>query len=382
MDFRCTHFAAARCRSCELLQLGVSGSADSKQSLLLQLFPDVSLQPMQFSSTPAGSRIRARLAVNWQSSPLTFGFFDQQQRIVPIADCPLHHPLISAAVPFLAEFIQQARLSPYDPDQDSGELKFVVLTAAPDSSQLMVQWVLRSQESISRIRSLWNRLSQSGQTTVHVMGAGIQSQRTSRIGADLEFSISQTQQLEIRFGELRLFFSPGGFVQTNHEIATRLYAAAGQRIALGTPGRVLDLYCGSGGFGLMAAMQGRRVLGLEKSQVAVENACTSAAVMGLNAEFRQCSLDASLEALADAGRFSTVICNPPRRGLDPASRALIQALAPQRVLYSSCSPQSLARDIQLLAPQFRPCWMQGFDMFPLTEHFEVLCELEQTGSKS
>ena len=200
MDFRCTHFAAARCRSCELLPLGVSGSADSKQSLLLQLFPDVSLQPMQFSSTPAGSRIRARLAVNWQSSPLTFGFFDQQQRIVPIADCPLHHPLISAAVPFLAEFIQQARLSPYDPDQDSGELKFVVLTAAPDSSQLMVQWVLRSQESISRIRSLWNRLSQSGQTTVHVMGAGIQSQRTSRIGADLEFSISQTQQLEIQIG--------------------------------------------------------------------------------------------------------------------------------------------------------------------------------------
>lgn len=59
MDFRCTHFAAARCRSCELLPLGVSGSADSKQSLLLQLFPDVSLQPMQFSSTPAGSRIRS-----------------------------------------------------------------------------------------------------------------------------------------------------------------------------------------------------------------------------------------------------------------------------------------------------------------------------------
>ena len=72
----------------------------------------------------------------------------------------------------------------------------------------------------------------------------------------------------------------------------------------------------------------------------------------------------------------------PRRGLDPASLELIQRLAPQRVLYSSCSPQTLARDLQLLSGQFQPIWMQGFDMFPLTEHFEVLCELELTVGKS
>ncbi|MFM7864583.1 MAG: 23S rRNA (uracil(747)-C(5))-methyltransferase, partial [Planctomycetaceae bacterium] len=75
-------------------------------------------------------------------------------------------------------------------------------------------------------------------------------------------------------------------------------------------------------------------------------------------------------------------CNPPRRGLDAASLELIQRLAPQRLLYSSCSPQTLARDLRLLAGNFRPVWMQGFDMFPLTEHFEVLCELERTGGKN
>ncbi|MFN5897618.1 MAG: hypothetical protein ACK48Y_08840 [Planctomyces sp.] len=80
--------------------------------------------------------------------------------------------------------------------------------------------------------------------------------------------------------------------------------------------------------------------------------------------------------------FPTIICNPPRRGLDPASLELLQRLAPQRVLYSSCSPQTLARDLQLLSGQFQPIWMQGFDMFPLTEHFEVLCELELTVGKS
>jgi 23S rRNA (uracil747-C5)-methyltransferase len=382
VDFSCQHFEVERCRSCELLPLQVHGSVSRRQVLLRQLFPDVNLQPLQYSSNPAGSRIRARMAVDWQQSPLGFGFFDQRQQVVPVEDCPLHHPLITQSIPTLREFLLRAQLTPFDPDRNSGELKFVVLTAAPDAGQVMVQWVLRSQESVSRIRSVWRKMSPADRGTVHVMGVGIQPLRSSQIGAELELCVSEERSLQIRFGDLPLFFGPGSFIQTNHEIATRLYSAAGQRISGGVPGPVLDLYCGAGGFGLMAASHGRAVVGLEKSATAIENARRSAELMGVAAEFRQCSLEADQTMLAADEYFSTIICNPPRRGLDPASIELIQRLAPQRVLYSSCSPQTLARDLQLLSGQFQPIWMQGFDMFPLTEHFEVLCELELTVGKS
>lgn len=382
MDFHCQHFSARRCQSCELLPLTVAGSVGQKQNLLAQLFPAVSLQPLQYCSDPTGSRIRARMAVDWKQSSPTFGFFDQRQQVVPVEDCPLHHPLISRTVPFLREFLLRARLTPFDPDRNTGELKFVVLTAAPDSESLMIQWVLRSQEAVSRIRSVWRRLSQADRGCVRVMGIGIQPLRSSQIGAELELNVSEESSLRIRFGQLSLYFGPGSFIQTNHEIAARLYLAAGQRIAAGVPGPVLDLYCGAGGFGLMAASQGRAVLGLEKSAAAVENARRAAADMRLNAVFRQCSLESEQAVLNQSSDFSTVICNPPRRGLDEASLELIQRLAPERVLYSSCSPQTLARDLQLLSENFHPIWMQGFDMFPLTEHFEVLCELERTGGKN
>lgn len=382
MDFSCQHFAAERCRSCELLPLQVPGSVSRKQLLLRQLFPEVDLQQLQYCSNPAGSRIRARMAVDWKQSLLGFGFFDQRHQVVPVEDCPLHHPRITQSIPVLREFLLRAQLTPFDPDRNSGELKFVVLTAAPDTGQVMVQWVLRSQEAVSRIRSVWRKLAPADHDLVHVMGVGIQPLRTSQIGAETELCVSEETSLKIRFGNLPLFFGPGSFIQTNHEMATRLYSAAGQRITEGIPGPVLDLYCGAGGFGLTAASHGRTVLGLEKSATALENARRSAELMEVAAEFRQCSLESDPTMLAVNGHFSTIICNPPRRGLDPASLALIQRLAPQRVLYSSCSPQTLARDLQLLAGQFQPIWMQGFDMFPLTEHFEVLCELERTGGKS
>jgi len=382
MDFHCQHFSARRCQSCDHLPLTFAGSVSQKQNLLAQLFPGVSLQPLQHCSDPNGSRIRARMAVDWKQSSPTFGFFDQQQRVVPVEDCPLHHPLISQAVPFLREFLLRARLTPFDPDHNTGELKFAVLTAAPDSESLMIQWVLRSQEAVSRIRSAWRRLSLADRGCVRVMGIGIQPLRTSQIAAELELNVSEESSLRIRFGQLSLFFGPGSFIQTNHEMAARLYQAAGQRIAAGVPGPVLDLYCGAGGFGLMAASHGRAVRGLEKSAAAVENARRAAVEMGFTAEFRQCSLASEQDLLNQSSGFSTVICNPPRRGLDAASLELIQRLAPQRLLYSSCSPQTLARDLRLLAGNFRPVWMQGFDMFPLTEHFEVLCELERTGGKN
>ena len=382
MDFHCQHFSARRCQSCDHLPLTFAGSVSQKQNLLAQLFPGVSLQPLQHCSDPNGTRIRARMAVDWKQSSPTFGFFDQQQRVVPVEDCPLHHPLISQAVPFLREFLLRARLTPFDPDHNTGELKFAVLTAAPDSESLMIQWVLRSQEAVSRIRSAWRRLSLADRGCVRVMGIGIQPLRTSQIAAELELNVSEESSLRIRFGQLSLFFGPGSFIQTNHEMAARLYQAAGQRIAAGVPGPVLDLYCGAGGFGLMAASHGRAVLGLEKSAAAVENARRAAVEMGFTAEFRQCSLESEQDLLDQSSGFSTVICNPPRRGLDAASLELIQRLAPQRLLYSSCSPQTLARDLRLLAGNFRPVWMQGFDMFPLTEHFEVLCELERTGGKN
>ncbi|MBC7968020.1 MAG: methyltransferase, partial [Fuerstia sp.] len=100
-----------------------------------------------------------------------------------------------------------------------------------------------------------------------------------------------------------------------------------------------------------------------------------------NAQFHCRSLDQFTVGELTAQNFDTIICNPPRRGLDTASVALIQSLKPMLLLYSSCNPVTLQRDIQLLTDDYDLEQLQPFDMFPYTDHFEVLALLSIRDSR-
>lgn len=377
--FSCRHFDALTCRSCSYLDQPAGVVISEKQSHLQNLFPDVALQPAVACDTPFGSRIRARLAVTGTFDSPVFGFFNDLQQVVPVADCPLHHPLITGAMQTVAEFVRSAKLTPYSPEQNAGELKFLVLTASPSHNQLMIQWVLRSREAVDRIRSLWRRLSAAERGSLSVMSIGIQGQRSSRIYGEEDIRISETQRLPIQFGPVKLALGSGSFVQTNHEIASKLYLAAEQRLAGGRPERVLDLYCGTGAFSLLAGKCGHDVLGIDITPESIASAMDSAQSQRITARFACRSLQAfQAEELADRA-FDTVICNPPRRGLDDATKTLIQNIQPRRILYSSCNPETLRRDLEPLKGTMEIRFLQLFDMFPMNRHYEVLCELVRRG---
>jgi 23S rRNA (uracil747-C5)-methyltransferase len=372
----CHHFAAQRCRSCSLLDL----SAEQAHQRQLQVLRDALPALCEFDSpvwcnTPGGTRIRGRLAVAGSADSPVFGFFNDDHKVVPAADCPLHNSLITDSLEWLQQFVRAARLEPYSPETDRGELKFIVLTASPSAGQLMVQWVLRSRESVDRVRSVWRRLSVVERGCVAVMSAGVQPKRSSQITCEVDFSISDQQMLEIAWTEpaVSLFVAPGSFVQSNYQIAGALYAAAAAKLQELRPRRVLDLYCGSGAFALLAAQTHAEVLGVDVSPSSIECARAAAARHNLPAEFRVCPAG-TLQSSEFPQRFDVVICNPPRGGLDTATVNLLRELEPASILYSSCNPTTLARDLQLLSDRYAAAWMRPFEMFPATTHWEVLCQ--------
>lgn len=371
----CPYFPAGTCRSCACLDQTPEQVLDAKQAHLQGLFPECAVAPAVACQAMIGSRIRARLAVSGQPESAVFGFFDEQQRVIPVEDCPLHHSLITGAIDGLRDFVRQARLQPYDPERNTGELKFVVLTASPSHGGLMIQWVLRSRESVDRIRRVWGQLTEDLRRVWQVMSVGIQSQRSSRIQGDIEIGISDTQRLPIRFGSVELGVGSGSFVQTNHEIASALYLAVEQKLADQPRGRVLDLYCGTGAFSLLAGRCGHDVVGIDITEEAIASAVESATRQGLATRFVCQSLQTLPADETAAGRYDTVICNPPRRGLDDAAEALIRRVQPRRLIYSSCNPETLRRDVDRWRGVFRIRFLQLFDMFPMNRHYEVLCEL-------
>jgi 23S rRNA (uracil747-C5)-methyltransferase len=385
---KCAYHEQQICNSCTLLGLEYNLTLQQKTQALATLFPDVAIGAFRGVSSPQGGRIRARLAVSGSLDNLQIGFFDDQQKVVPVDQCPLHHVLINDSIARIRQMIQTARLAPYDPGSDRGELKFVVLTCSPSHQQLMIQFVLRSKESVDRIRSLWRKMTEAERHGIAVMSINIQPARSSAISGREEVVVSEQTMLPIRFDagnnvNRDLLFGPQSFLQTNYEIASALYAAARGMIQSSEAKRVLDLYCGVGAFSLTACSTEQSVVGIDISENAIACANETVRRSGLShAEFQCRSLDCTSADQLTNSDFDTIICNPPRRGLDAASRALIFAIHPQQVLYSSCNPATLQRDIAELAGKYQLVELYPFDMFPFTTHFEVLALLQRKAVRS
>ena len=409
----CPDFMAGRCRSCGLLDHSYEQSLVVKHRALRELFPNVNVLPFVPVTSAAGSRIRAKLAVFGSLEQPQIGFLDEQKQIVAVDQCPLHHPLINDFTRQLPDIIREARLTPYDRLTDRGELKVVVVTCSPTSRKLMVQFVLRSREAVDRIRRLWRHLfspfspsqgeplslrrhrewptradrpdegvrresTGAEDSIISVLSVNLQPIRSPLINGPDEILISEQTSLPIPFGSTELLFGPQSFLQTNHEIASALYAAAGQILRARSSDDVLDLYCGVGAFALTAAASARSVLGIEVSSNAIDCATEAARRNGtVQTHFLCSSLDRFTASELPGQKFDTVICNPPRRGLDDASIALIRAVRPETLVYSSCNPVTLARDLERLARDYRLLQLQPFDMFPFTSHCEVLAVLQQ-----
>jgi 23S rRNA (uracil747-C5)-methyltransferase len=165
---------------------------------------------------------------------------------------------------------------------------------------------------------------------------------------------------------------PQSFFQTNTTVAAALYAQASAWIDEVDPASMWDLYCGVGGFALHAARPGRAVTGIETSAEAIRSAKQSAREAGL-VDLRFAADDATEHALRSRPEQTPelVVVNPPRRGIGPALADWLEASDVQHVVYSSCNPVTLAKDLARM-PSLRLRRARVLDMFPQTGHLEAV----------
>jgi 23S rRNA (uracil1939-C5)-methyltransferase len=192
--------------------------------------------------------------------------------------------------------------------------------------------------------------------------------------------ITGVDRLEEELGGLRLRISPQAFLQTNTEMAERLYGLAIEYASLNGFERVYDLYCGIGTIALLLAPRVAEVWGLELLEEAIADAIAGARLNEIdNARFFAGDVRVSLrELVARAGRPDVVVVDPPRAGLSrKVVRRIIEA-APQRVVYVSCNPTTLAPNAaQLGDAGYRLRRVRPVDMFPQTPHIECVALLER-----
>ena len=390
----CAYFDAGRCRSCSLLDVAYAEQLAGKQERARELIDAFATSHGQsidwlapVASETAGFRTKAKLVIGGTADAPTLGILDGEQRGVDLEGCPIVAEPIRSVLPTLAAFITTARLVPYDIPARRGELKYLIITTN-GRGQLMLRFVLRSTESVARIRkhlpALRAELPQLRVATVNLL-----PEHKAVLEGDEELWLTDERALELPFGGLALNLLPRSFVQTNESIAAKLYATGAAWAAELEPATAWDLYCGIGGFALHLAAARRslrsggaasrndpiRVTGVELSEDAVESAAMVAESAGLGAVF--IAADATQWALAQASAPDLVVVNPPRRGIGTDLANWLEESGVPHVLYSSCNAESLARDLAAM-PGLRPTRAQVFDMFPHTAHFETLVLLERS----
>ena len=367
----CHHFDAGRCRSCSWLGLPYDVQLVDKQRQVAALV-DAAWEP-PVASAQLGFRNKAKMVVSGSVDDPTLGILNPAGGGTDLRDCPLHTAGIRSALPVLADFVRTAALTPYDVPGRRGELKHLLVTESPDG-ELMVRFVLRSQEPVARIRKHLPALRDALPALV-VASVNLQPEHKAILEGDREILLTEQETLTMRVAGLGLHLRPQSFFQTNTAMAGELYERARAWTADLAPASVWDLYCGVGGFALSLARPAVSVTGIEVSSEAVASATLTATEAGLP-DVRFEAGDATAYAIGASSPPDLVVVNPPRRGIGSELSSWLEASSVAHVLYSSCNAVTLAKDLAAM-PSLRPVRGQLLDMFPNTGHYEVLTLLQR-----
>ncbi len=393
---QCHYFDAGVCRSCTLMGQPYAEQVAAKEALARELLAPFEAGGSKregtaggiawlpaVTSTESGFRAKAKMVVGGTVDSPTLGILDAAGRGVDLRRCGIIAPGILAAFPALIAGITRMGLAPYDVPARRGELKHLIVTEAGDGA-LLVRYVVRSQSAVASIRAHLPWL-QDALPQLAVVTANLLPEHKAVLEGEVEVVLTERAVLPIEVGDVTLQVRPQSFVQTNTAIAAALYRQARDWVDALDPASVWDLYCGVGGFALHCAGpsgSGRAVLGVEVSADAVASAELARdalfAADGDRGRIRFIAADATAFALAAAPDAvpALVIVNPPRRGLGADLTGWLERRGPAHVVYSSCNVESLARDLAAM-PSYRVARARVLDMFPQSNHFEVITLLDR-----
>ena len=363
-----------QCGGCQLQHASPTAQLELKRSILTETLvrlgglTDVDVPPLIASPEVYGYRHRARLAVvTPKGKTASLAYHEEgSHRLVPIAACPLLATRLNEAIAHLNRALAGSGVL-------ATVLQEVRLALSVTTGELMIQY--EAERCTRRQAEGWFERVRTGlaglKGQVLIAGRGLQQRRW------VDGETALTEQV----AGLRLRCSDRSFVQANWRLNETLvetvidWTLTGQDRA---PLRVLELYAGIGNFGLPLARGGALVTLVEANPAALADARYNARVNHVGrCRFRQGPAEAILDA-SMPDEYDLVLMDPPRTGLSKEALAGLLRLRPHRLVYLSCDPPTLARDLRAMREAgYRMMRVQGFDMFPQTMHIETLVELTQ-----
>ena len=332
--------------------------------------------PILAAPTCYGYRNKAQYPVASRKGRAFAGFFKAgTHEVIENSRCLILPEETDQVKEVVMDYVNQFRVSAYDEIEHKGLLRHIYVRRGAVSGQILVCLVVNGR-SIPKAHQLIGRLKAIPGFTTLVLG--VNTRKGNAILGDEFITLFGPGYIEDTLCGLNFRLSPRSFYQVNHHQAQRLYEAAISQAEITKEDTVLDLYCGVGTITLAMASAAGKVIGVEVIPQAVEDARDNAQRNGIeNAEFFCGDAgQAALELEAKGIKADVVVVDPPRKGLNADTIEALARFAPRRIVYVSCDPATLARDVALLKERgYVLKNALAADLFPRCSHVESVVTL-------
>lgn len=374
-----------RCGGCNLQHMDYNAQLDFKTRLVRDSLErigglkDVYIHEAIGMKNPYNYRNKAQYPVAFVDGRIITGFYQaHSHNVVYSKDCGIQDVLSNKVREAVGEFIEEKDISAYDELSGEGLVRHILTRVGFNTGEVMVVLVINGgsiPHADELVTSLTDKIP-----SVKSIYLNVNKENTNIILGRKNIKLFGEDAISDVIGGYRFLISPHSFFQVNPVQTEVLYSKALEYAALTGTETLFDLYCGTGTISLYMSAKARMVYGVEVVEEAVSDAQRNSVLNGVsNVEFIAGEVEKAVPLLYDKGiRADVVVLDPPRKGCDESLLSLLVEMQPERIVYVSCNPATLARDLKYLDGQgYKAQEAQPVDMFPWTGHVEAAILLQR-----
>lgn len=367
---------AKKCGGCDYQGISYEEQLEKKQAYMKKLMkPFGKVNPIVGMDDPYHYRHKVQAAFDCtRRGQIVAGVYEKKSHdVVDIESCLIENEEADAIIRDIKGMLRSFRIKTYDEDTGYGLLRHVLVRKGYHSGQIMVVLVLASP--ILPSKNNFVKALRKVHPDISTVVININERRTSMVLGERNITVYGKGYIEDELCDCTFRISPTSFYQVNPEQTELLYQKAIEYAGLTGKETVIDAYCGTGTIGLIASRSADKVIGVELNRDAISDAIINAKRNDIsNIRFYHEDAGKFMVDMAARGeKADVVIMDPPRSGSDEAFLSSVVKLAPGRVVYVSCGPDTLARDLKYLTKHgyhMEEC--TPYDMFPFTRHIETV----------
>ena len=375
---------ANTCGGCQVMHIDYKHQLKMKEKRVKDTLERIGkinteLLPIIGMENPYKYRNKAQMPVGVLDGKAILGFFKKGTHDIVDTDyCYIQAPINSEIIKLVKQYIESYKISVYDEKTGKGLLRHLVTKVAFKTGEIMVVLVTKSKK-LAHTEQLVEMLLREVKGIKSIV-QNINEKNTNVIMGDENIVLYGENKIVDYIGNLKFNISAQSFFQVNPVQTEILYKKALEYAELKGEERVIDIYCGIGTISLFLAQKAKKVVGVEIVESAIKDARENARINNINnAEFYTGRAEEVIPKLYENGFYAhVVVVDPPRKGCDEKVLETIVKMKPRRVVYVSCNPATLGRDLAYLEERgYKTVKVQPVDMFPHSAHVECIALIQR-----